>query len=339
MLDLNDTGADNIVSREGILSRTSDSIIFQHYIGDYSRSMKSPLREDSVPSFSVFYSKHHRKLMFKDHAAGDFGDCFDIVSLIYDISFYDACKKINADLSLGFDCPKSDRVYEKAPRLTVAKRNIEMPKDRELGVKFRSWKECDRMYWTVKYDLNEAHLRYYNILPVQTVFLGNDIAWTHSDNDPIYAYVFHKDGKYYYKVYRPLTEKKQFKWMSSTNRTILQGWDQLPETGDLLIITKALKDVVVYRKLGYYAISCQNEISIIKDTVMDDLKRRFKRVVINQDNDPAGIQGTETLAGLYDLPYFYLTGAEKDISDYREWHTAENTNTLIQSKLKEIWED
>ena len=336
MLNLNDADADDIVSREGILSRTTGAAIFQHYIGDYSKSMKSPLRKDTVPSFSVFYSTFHRKLMFKDHASGEFGDCFDIVGLIYDLSFYDTCVRINMDLGLGFTCPKSDRVYS-APRIVVAKRNIEMPKDRQLGVKFRPWSNCDHMYWTVKYDLKEKHLKYYNIFPVQSVFLGNDIVWTHSDKDPIYTYMFFKDNTYYYKVYRPLTENKQFKWMSSTNRTILQGWDQLPATGDTLILTKALKDVAVYRKLGYYAIACQNEISMIKDTVMDELKGRFKRVVVNQDHDPAGIQGTEALVEAFNIPHFYLTGAEKDISDYREWHTEKNTIILIKSKLREIW--
>lgn len=336
MLNLNDVDANDIVSREGILSRTTDDVIFQYYIGDYSRSMKSPLREDSVPSFSVFYSEYHRKLMFKDHASGEFGDCFDIVRMIFDLSFYDTCVRINMDLNLGFKCPVSNAVYS-APRITVAKRNIEMPKDRQLGVKLRRWQQCDHMYWTIKYDLREKHLKFYNIFPVESVFLGNDIVWNHSDKDPIYAYAFFKDNTYYYKVYRPLTENKQFKWMSSTNRTILQGWDQLPKTGDTLILTKALKDVAVYRTLGYFAIACQNEISMIKDTVMDELKSRFKRIVINQDHDPAGIQGTEALAEAFDLPHFYLTGAEKDISDYREWHSKAITKELIKSKLRELW--
>ena len=337
MLDLDSVNANEIVSREGILSKVTDDDIFRYYIGDYSKSMKSPIRKDNVPSFSVFYSEYHRKLMFKDHAQGYFGDCFDLVRLIYKLgSFYEACVRINDDLKLGFNAPRSSVVNSK-PLLTVAKRNIEMPKTRQLGVKFRRWGKCDYMYWTVKYDLKEEHLRYYNIFPVQSVFLGDSIVWKHTSEDPIYAYVFYKDNTYYYKVYRPLTKNKEFKWMSSTNRTVLQGWDQLPKTGTTLVITKALKDVVVYRTLSFYAIACQNEISMIKDTVMDELKSRFTRIVINQDHDPAGIQGTETLAEMYNLPYYYLTEGAKDISDYREWHTRLNTLQLIKSKLRKIW--
>jgi len=337
MLDLNNVEDGEVVSMLGILSKVTDDDIFRYYIGDYSRSMKSPIREDSVPSFSVFYSEYHRKLMFKDHAEGFFGDCFDLVKLVFELdNLYDVCVRINVDLRLGFRCPESSGINATA-MLKIAKRNVEMPKSRQLGVKFRKWRQCDHMYWTVKYGLKEDQLKYFNIFPVNSVLLGNDTVATHTDDNPIYAYIFYKDGKYYYKVYRPLNPDKQYKWMSSTNRTILQGWDQLPETGDTLIITKALKDVAVYRTLGYYAIACQNEISIVKDTVMDALKERFKRIVINQDHDPAGIQGTETLAQLYDLPYYYLTGAEKDISDYREWHSKVITQELITSKLRKIW--
>jgi len=335
MLDLNDEGANDIVSRDGILAKTTDKAIFTYYIGDYSKSMKSPLRADNVPSFSVFFSDHHQKLMFKDHAQGHFGDCFDIVRLIFGLSFYNACVRINEDLELGFDCPESDSINA-VPIVTISKTNIDMPKHKQLGVKFRSWLNCDHMYWTIKYGLKEHHLKYYNVFPVSTVLLGNDVVWTHSDDNPIYAYLFYKDNKYYYKVYRPLSPDKQFKWMSSTNRTVIQGWDQLPKTGDTLILTKSLKDVMVYRTLGLYAVSCQNEISIIKDTVMDELKSRFKRIVINQDHDPAGIQGTEQLAELYDLPYYYLEES-KDISDYKEWHTKNDTIKLINLKLNKIW--
>ena len=337
MLNFDDVNVNDIVSRDNILSVTTDDAIFRHYIGDYSKSMKSPLRKDSVPSFSVFYSDYHKKLMFKDHAQGHFGDCFDLVRLIFNLgSLYETCVRINEDLKLGFRTPEVINVNS-TPLVTVAKRNIEMPSNRQLGVKLRKWYNCDYMYWTVKYDLEEKHLKYYNIFPVQSVFLGNEVVWTHSDKDPIYAYIFYKDNKHYYKIYRPLTENKAFKWMSSTNRTVLQGWDQLPKSGETLIITKALKDVVVYRSLGFPAIACQNEISMIKDTVMDDLKTRFKRIVINQDYDPAGIQGTETLSELYKLPYYYLTDGDKDISDYREWHSRQNTLELVKQKLRQIW--
>jgi len=344
MLDLNKANTEDLVSRDGILSKISDEQIFKEYIGEFklNKAMCSPIRKDNVPSFGLFYSSHHQKLMFKDHATGAFGDAFDIVRHIYGLTLYQACVKINIDFNLGFRCPDSRKgKYE--PVLKVAKRNIDLTGDKALGVKFRKWKHCDQHYWNVKYNITEAQLKYYKIFPVEKVFLGRDIVWTHTDNNPIYVYIFYKDDTYTYKCYRPMEPDKRYKWMSSTNRTVLQGWDQLPATGDTLILTKSLKDVVVYRTLGFYALSCQNELGMIKDTVIEELRSRFKRIVINNDFDYAGVTGTNLMKKAYNLPYFFLqefktrSNGYKDISDFKEWNSKDVAVTLIKTKLRKIW--
>tara|TARA_R110000765_G_scaffold93781_7_gene176817 strand:+ start:13571 stop:14617 length:1047 start_codon:yes stop_codon:yes gene_type:complete len=344
MLDLNTANTEDIVSRDGILKKISDEQIFRHYIGDFklNKAMTSPIRKDNVPSFGLFYSSHHQKLMFKDHATGAFGDAFDIVRHIFGLSLYQACVKINIDFNLGFRCPEA-RQGKYEPVIKVAKRNIDLTGDKQLGVKFRKWKQCDYNYWTVKYDINEKQLKYFNIFPIDKAFLGRDVIWSHRDDNPIYAYIFFKDGKYTYKCYRPREKDKRYKWISSTNRTVLQGWDQLPATGDTLILTKSLKDVLVYRTLGFFALSCQNELGMIKDTVIEELRGRFKRIVLNNDFDYAGVTGTNLMKKAYNLPYFFLqdfrtrSDGYKDISDYREWHTKDASITLIKNKLRIIW--
>lgn len=337
MLNLNDINDSDLVSTTKILSKLTDDQIFSYYVGDYSRSMCSPLRKDSVPSFSVYHSSLHNKLYYKDHATGDFGDCFDIVRQLFQTSLIGACAIINNDFELGFRNP--DNIEKIPPTRAIAKSNVILPKTKELGCKFRPWYQCDTDFWTARYGLTEQQLAYYNVRPVHSVFLGDDVITRGSVKDPIYAYIFYKDGNYTYKIYRPLTDDKKHKWMSSTNKTVLQGWDQLPPKGDLLILTKALKDVMVYRTFGYYAIACQNEVSIVKDTVMDELKSRFKHIVVNQDQDEAGILGTETLCNLYDLPHYYLDieNEAKDISDYRAAFGEKKTELLIKTKLNEIF--
>ena len=344
MLDLNNANTEDVVSRDLILSRITDEQIFKYYIGDFklNKAMCSPIRKDSVPSFGLFYSTHHQKLMFKDHATGAFGDAFDIVRHIFGLTLYEACVKINIDFNLGYRCPEGRKAkYE--PVIKVAKRNIDLPNSKPLGVKIRKWKHCDYNYWTVKYDTNEKQLKYFNIHPVDKVFLGNEVIWIHSDSNPIYAYVFYKDGKYTYKCYRPLEKDKRYKWISSTNRTVLQGWDQLPATGDTLILTKSLKDVLVYRTLGFYALACQNELGMVKNTVIDELRNRFKRIVLNNDFDYAGVTGTNLMRKAYKLPYFFLQSFKtrsngfKDISDFREWHAKDASIKLINNELRKIW--
>jgi hypothetical protein len=60
---------------------------------------------------------------------------------------------------------------------------------------------------------------------------------------------------------------------------------------------------------------------------------------VNQDQDEAGILGTETLCGLYDLPHYYLDIEKeaKDISDYRAAFGENKTELLIKDKLNEIF--
>ena len=195
MLDLNKANTEDIVTREGILNKITDSQIFRQYIGEFklNKSMCSPLRKDSVPSFGLFYSTHYQKIMFKDHAQGAFGDAFDIVRHMFNLTLYQACIKINLDFNLGFRCPDA-KEGKYIPVFTTAKRNLELSPDRALGVKYRRWKHCDNHYWNIKYDLVEAQLTYFHIFPVDKVFLGKDVVWQHADNNPIYVYVFFKDG-------------------------------------------------------------------------------------------------------------------------------------------------
>ena len=43
------------------------------------------------------------------------------------------------------------------------------------------------------------------------------------------------------KIYQPYSN---FKWLSNTSASDLQGLSQLPDRGDTLVITKSLKDVM-----------------------------------------------------------------------------------------------
>ena len=45
-----------------------------------------------------------------------------------------------------------------------------------------------------------------------------------------------------FKIYRPLNSKYT-KWRTNLEITDIQGYAQLPDTNDLLIITKSLKDI------------------------------------------------------------------------------------------------
>lgn len=344
MLDLNNSFDKPKLSRKTILERLSEEQILTHYIGKFKLGgcMNSPLREDKIPSFSVFHSNYYNKLIWKDHSSGASGDVFDIVSELFMTDLYGALLRINNDFGLGLDSSNLNYVPSNTSYKEVRRINKIAYRKSKLEVKYRRWSTCDYLYWTVKYGITEKQLKYYGIFPVDLVFVNDKIIWKSSKSNPIYVYVFYKDNEYTYKVYRPLEKDKRYKWLNNANRTILQGWDQLPKKGELLILTKSLKDVVVYRTLGIISLACQSELGIIKDSVMEELKSRFTNIILQNDFDYAGVTGTNAMRKMYDLPYVFLqnfrtrSNGLKDISDYREHHNQFETKSFIMNKLNNI---
>ena len=95
------------------------------------------------------------------------------------------------------------------------------------------------------------------------------------------SYVFKFKNRY--KIYSPYEDKN--KWLSNTKKTDIQGYAQLPEKGNKLIITSSLKDVMCLYAAGYYSIAMQSEMQIPDEKLISELKNRFNTIEILYDND------------------------------------------------------
>jgi len=72
---------------------------------------------------------------------------------------------------------------------------------------------------------------------------------------------------------------------------ILEGYDELPRTGKMLIWAKSLKEVILLRSCGYYAVSLSGENSFsIFNLYYWELSERFEIHVSWGDPDPTGIR-------------------------------------------------
>mgnify|MGYP000773108075 CR=1 FL=1 len=91
------------------------------------------------------------------------------------------------------------------------------------------------------------------------------------------------------RIYRPLADKYT-KWRNNLTENDIQGFKQLPKTGDILIITKSMKDVMCLYEMGIPAISPSSESTFIPDKALEQLKKRFKRIIIMFDRDEAGVR-------------------------------------------------
>ena len=140
----------------------------------------------------------------------------------------------------------------------------------------------------------------------------------------MYAYkVFDK-----FKIYRPLASKYT-KWRTNLTNSDVQGLAELPkEGGNLLIITKSLKDVMCLHEMGFYAIAASSETTFIPEDIIKSLRSKWKHIVIIYDRDKTGMLESRKYSKQYkmDAIFVHKKFKAKDISD------AISTNSYTEVK-------
>ena len=290
------------VTLDYIRSKVTDLDIYQAYIGKFKVGMiyNSPFRTDKNPSFGCYYSRKTKELMFKDHGSGDCGNVIKFVSLItgktnYNDILNDIVKKLN---------------IKSTTKLSSVKEQ-DIPHDTVIGVVRQPFTEIDIGFWN-SFRITESTLKKFEVSSIKYYLCNGVVHGIYSDDNPMYAYKVYN----HYKIYRPLGNKF-VKWRNNLTNLDIQGYKQLPKTGDTLIITKSLKDVMVLYEMGISAISPSSESTFIPDNVLEDLKKRFKTIYILFDRDQAGVKYLRKLSlktGLKPI-LIHKKFKAKDISD------------------------
>jgi DNA primase len=119
---------------------------------------------------------------------------------------------------------------------------------------------------------------------------------------------------------------------------MLQGAKQLPEGGDLLVITKSMKDVMCLYSLGITALAPNSENLFLTQNQYDKLKKRFKTIILFYDNDLPGIHNMNKFRKQFDIKCIWIPrkyGA-KDISDFYKMYGREKTIELVNQALNSL---
>ncbi len=281
------------VNRERILQHIEPLDIFRFYIKEdfiVGKAMSSPFRDDTVPSFAIFENKKvvitdYQRFLYKDFVLGG-GNCFTFVKMLFGyVSWFDAYSRIAVDFQIDdkYTVRKGMerlRNYEQIKDYTPDKR-----KSLDIKVKIRDIENRDMMFWK-EFGITSLTLKAYDVYPISHIFItpqgGREVVIS-ADS---YAYAFRetKDGKDTFKIYQPFS---RYKWMSSHNDSVWQGWKQLPDKHDYLIITKSLKDVMAIgcSGLDMPSVSLQAESVKPKDHIVKELKDRFDTIYLLYDND------------------------------------------------------
>lgn len=280
----------------------------------------SPFRVDKIPSFQVKWIKG--KWRYTDFGNSELrGDVIDFVRRYYNLDFNSAVEKIVSDFNSNVPSRKMDNHCLKK----ISKKDS---KSVELDVKSRLYTFEEIQFWN-EFGISKTTLDRYNVKAVKFIFINKS---------PILAAPFtfafeeYKDGKISHKIYQPLN--KENKWMNKHKWDVVQGWSQMVLKGKLLIITKSLKDTMLLAELGYNAIAPQSETSFLKKHILEQLKKRFEKIIIFLDNDEVGIKQAKLYSEQFNLPYIHIPiGEPKDISDYYFKYKEEQTKQLIDELL------
>lgn len=330
-LDLNSIMFNELISRDDLLMYTSQEQIYSHYLGEKVDSLgvfHSPLREDNIPSFALYFHRVERGvLMFKDFATGDSGDFVVMVMKMFNLSYYEALWKIAYDMNITNMNVQANRAVGNYTKI-VQKEKV------DLGVKLRPWELRDKIYWS-SFGIKKSTLKKFNVHPICYVFYNNAAVKAHNY---AYVYVESKDGSTTYKIYQPY-EAKNRKWINNANYTVHQGYTQLPIVGDLLIITKSLKDVMaLHDAIGISSVGLQSESVMMKDSVMEEYKSRFKKVICLFDNDEAGKKLSVSFTERYNVPHIFVPELPKvtDFSDLVKAVGQQEAVEILKKLIKEI---
>jgi len=193
----------------------------------------------------------------------------------------------------------------------------------------RQFSELDVAFWRSFY-IKEETLSLYKVNAISKYTINGLVKASYSKESPMYSYkVFNK-----FKIYRPF-EPKATKWRGNLSSLDIQGFEQLPESGELLIITKSLKDVMVLHELGYNSIAPSSESISIPEVVMNNLRNRFKKIIIFYDRDRAGLTFARKITKQFEINAIFINKKykKKDISDYIKKFGVENTKQLLLSMI------
>tara|TARA_R110000850_G_scaffold90138_8_gene192408 strand:+ start:23 stop:1096 length:1074 start_codon:yes stop_codon:yes gene_type:complete len=320
--------------------------IFEFYLGGLPReTISSPLREDTDPSFSLFHSDLHDKAFYKDFSTGESGDCLMFVMRLFNLQAKtDVFNKIASDFQLTQFQLKDSYSSSSSPLRKNSGKKLKLKSGGRLriSVTIRSWSIKDKNYWGLRYGFTITQLEYCKIFPISHYFVNGTCTVV---KGIAYAFVEEKDGVQTFKIYQPYAEKED-KWINNNDYSVWELWTQLPETGNICIITSSRKDAGVIKTLfpSEFITSCalQSEGVKPKDSVVDELRSRFKEVFILYDNDFKSTVNRGRVAGakLAEQTGFLQIeipdGCEtKDPSDYRDVFDGEALKSMILRLIKQ----
>ena len=272
---------------------------------------------ERTPSMWIFVDKGQYK--FKDFSTGKGGNKIDLIKELFGMNYSQAVFKIGQDYN-KFITEKGE--YSQSTIKPEAKYKVD-------SIKTRDWNEHDKRFW-LQFNIGEDILKRYDVKPLEFYHMVKENNKITIKQPYMYGYFSKND---IYKIYQP--RNKKFKFIKV--KPHLQGLDQLEYNQPYLIICSSLKDAMCLKQFGYNieVIAPDSENTIIKPYIIENLKKKYKKVVTLFDNDVAGHNAVHKYEKLYDIKGTWLDSS-KDIADLVKEKGFDDAHKEIKVKLKSI---
>jgi hypothetical protein len=321
------------LSQEVLLKYNSEETYMEHYLGIPVKKglFKSPLRRDNTPTCS-FYRDSCGRLIFKDFRGDFYGNFIEVVKYKYGVSYPKALAiiandfgiKQNPELKVNKSCIKE-----------YSNNKLEKSEESIIKVKIKDFTEKELDWWR-SYGITLNTLKKFFVFSCEIVFL-NDQIYSYSSSTSFnfgYFYPSKDNNKQYWRIYYP--QNRKYRFISNWNKTMIQGIHMMPKSGEFLVITKSMKDVMLCYELGIPAIAPNSENLFITDSQWDNIVIKFKHIFLLYDTDLAGVANSKRIKKKFPKIQVLLIPRKykaKDITDlYKKLGTEKMLNLVEEAK-------
>lgn len=321
------------ITKELILSRFSEEQLMEYYLHIPVKKglFRSPLRRDKQPTCS-FYRNKSGTLIFKDFATGQHLNVFDVVQSIFRCDYFEALRIIANDFGIVQD----NALHRNPGKINLNPIKIKDKEISKIQIEIQEFTDNELKWWG-RYGITRDILRRFDVYSCKHVFLNDQLFAKSQQHCPIFGYYGKKyQGLELWRCYFP--KRTSFRFITNWPSKKIQGYDQLPKKGKLLVITKSMKDSMCLYSCGITACAPNSENLFISDKVLEDLKSRFENIVVFYDNDRPGLYNMAKIRREHpELAYIFIPRryGSKDISDFYKDHGRKETLNLI--KIFILW--
>lgn len=320
------------VTKDLILSRISEETLMEHYTGVPCKKglFVSKLRPDKRATVAYYRNNKTGRLIYKDFGTDFSADFIGVVMFKYNCTFGKALQIIAND----FGIIKNPKLNVNPPMIKYSNSEFKETSDAVVQVEIKDFNDYELNWWG-KYGITLETLKKFQVFSCKNTFLNGNLFSLYKEKQLIFGYYGGiREGIERWRIYNP--SRKSFRFVSNWKQSMLQGAHILPKSGEFIVITKSLKDVMVLYNYNIPSIAPISENCFVSEVVYNKLTKRFKYCICLYDNDLAGLNAMQRIRKAFPtvIPLWIPRNMSKDISDFYAKYGYDKTYQLIE-KTKE----